>query len=458
MIKLISQSTRSVVTMLLLAGSLPLAAQNLIMSNKQVGDLLYDLYDDGTATVASRRMDTLISSSIVIPKTITEGNDYVVTQIGSDAFSCSEVQTITLPSSIKIIGPKAFSWSELASINLESTAVTDIGASAFDNCTNLTRVQLPSTVTNIGEEAFGGCTELSKINFPASIKEIGASAFSGCFSLKNIDLSSVSIEIVRDRLFSDCSGLVSVQLPADLTKIGEAMFSGCTSLTSIDLPATITAVDDRAFQDCSKLKDINLPATVSYIGRFAFYGCTELTNIDLPTTSTVALWTLNDYAFSACTGLQDMTLPSMVTAVPYGLFWGCTGLKSVDMSSAVKAIRQWAFKDCSGLQTVVCRAEVPPTVTDDAFDGVTCREVTLYVPAASIDDYKNSDYIWKEFQDIRPLSEYADIAAPKPTTEEAVPAEIYTLTGMRVPGDAQTLKSGVYVVRQGKQVRKVVVR
>ena len=41
--------------------------------------------------------------------------------------------------------------------------IVSIGASAFENCTSITKVQLPTTLTEIGNSAFNGCTGLVNI-------------------------------------------------------------------------------------------------------------------------------------------------------------------------------------------------------------------------------------------------------------------------------------------------------
>ncbi len=49
----------------------------------------------------------------------------------------------------------------------------------FFGCTNLARVQMPSTVEHIGYGAFDGCSSLTDIDLPAGLKEIGENAFYG---------------------------------------------------------------------------------------------------------------------------------------------------------------------------------------------------------------------------------------------------------------------------------------
>ena len=47
--------------------------------------------------------------------------------------------------------------------------VTEIGESAFFQCTGLTAVTIPNSVTEIGGSAFSGCTGLTAVTIPDSV-------------------------------------------------------------------------------------------------------------------------------------------------------------------------------------------------------------------------------------------------------------------------------------------------
>lgn len=64
--------------------------------------------------------------------------------------------------------------------------VTEIGSGAFQDCTSLTSVTIPSSVTRIGENAFCNCTALSSVAIGNKETIIGLGAFLGCSSLKSM--------------------------------------------------------------------------------------------------------------------------------------------------------------------------------------------------------------------------------------------------------------------------------
>ena len=65
---------------------------------------------------------------------------------------------------------------------INGTAVTGIGRSAFTNCTNLTRLTLPESMTSIGTYAFEGCIALAEAVIPYTVEDFGdgSNAFRSC--------------------------------------------------------------------------------------------------------------------------------------------------------------------------------------------------------------------------------------------------------------------------------------
>ena len=130
----------------------------------------------------------------------------------------------------------------------------------------------------IGNQAFDGCSSLTSLTLPSSVTSIGSSAFSGC------------------------SGLTSLTLPSSVTKIGWYAFSGCSGLTNLSLPSSVTEIGWYAFDGCSGLTSLTLPSSVSSIGSFAFYGCSGLTSLTLPS----SVSSIGESAFSGCSGLSSI--------------------------------------------------------------------------------------------------------------------------------------------------------
>ena len=135
------------------------------------------------------------------------------------------------------------------------TSYQVIGDLAFEGCSGLTSLKLPSDIRLIGRNAFEGCSGLTSITLPSGVTEISNFTFSGCSGLTSLTLPSGVIEI-GSSAFSGCSGLTSLTLPSGVTWIGHFAFSGCSGLTSITLPSGVTEIGESAFANCSGLTSI----------------------------------------------------------------------------------------------------------------------------------------------------------------------------------------------------------
>jgi len=110
--------------------------------------------------------------------------------------------------------------------------VTGINEYAFEGCTGLTSVTIPSSVTNMGAGVFSGCTGLTSVTIPSSITNIGANAFYGCKGLTSITIPSTVTDIGANA-FENCTGLTSITIPQNVTMIGKEFIKGCSALTDI---------------------------------------------------------------------------------------------------------------------------------------------------------------------------------------------------------------------------------
>ena len=105
----------------------------------------------------------------------------------------------------------------ISTFNTPST-VTTIGASAFENCTNLRSVRLPEKLATIEEYCFAGCTSLSDIVIPPSVKTINNYAFANCTSLSSITLPE-NLSSFYVLAFYGCKNLKSLVIPKSVTRI-----------------------------------------------------------------------------------------------------------------------------------------------------------------------------------------------------------------------------------------------
>lgn len=170
-----------------------------------------------------------------------------------------------------------FSCSELTSIELPSTIVK-IGNNAFVNCTNLKSVNLPENLSTMEYSAFQNCTALEEIEIPSALNTLNNAVFSGCKSLHTVHFPH-GLRTINSNAFYDCASLASLELPSTLTTIGPRAFSNCTSLQTLVVPNAVTKISTSAFQDCTLLERVELGRAIQTIDVNCFAGCTALLDV-----------------------------------------------------------------------------------------------------------------------------------------------------------------------------------
>lgn len=108
----------------------------------------------------------------------------VITQIGINCFSNSNLVSIKMPKHIDAIRESAFyNCAYLTHVDMPN-GVVDIGARAFKNCASLRTIQLPEDLENIGYSCFTFCSSLKEITLNKNVKTIGDYAFGNCHALE----------------------------------------------------------------------------------------------------------------------------------------------------------------------------------------------------------------------------------------------------------------------------------
>ena len=180
--------------------------------------------------------------------------------------------SLTIPDSVTAIGEGAFANVEgLKTIIIPST-VKRIERNAFRNNTTLETVIMQERVNEdgtiegveyIGKCAFQDCSNLTTVQMANSVKEVGGQVFYQDTNLKRINISS-NLTIINSYMFYRCQNLTSIEIPEGITKIDHAAFSNCSNLTSIKIPKSVTSIDSTAFNNCSKLTNIDLSGNTNF--------------------------------------------------------------------------------------------------------------------------------------------------------------------------------------------------
>lgn len=312
----------------------------------------------------SKGLDLYLNNEIITNLVIPHG----VTFISEFAFSRCALKSVSIPSSVKKIGPHVFS-EHLHDLDIHITDIASWCETDFDwnslgsstkihlylNDVLVTDLIVPKTVTTIKQKAFYNCGNIKKITLPNSVTSIGGHAFAGCYALKDVYITDIEAwcnieyvywdnpffgaenlylneKLVRDLIIPNgvtsiggfaCYNFTSVTIPNSVTSIKDSAFQNCKSLTSITIPNSVTSIGDSAFYNCESLTSITIPNSVTSIGDSAFYNCESLASVTIPNSVT----SIGNSAFQNCKSLASITIPNSVTNIGFDTFGGCQKLR-----------------------------------------------------------------------------------------------------------------------------------
>ena len=260
----------------------------------------------------------------------------------------NQIKSVVLAKGITSIAYLSFSgYTKLTSVQIPDS-VTDIGASAFDNCTALSDMTLPKNLKTLGWLAFAGCSSLKTLTMPASLTESGGSAFSKCTGLKEVYFEKGS-KAVEFEQFRFCTSLEKVVLPAGLERIGIDAFTGCTSLKSLSIPASVVEIGKYPARSCTSLQEITVASGNRHYTSWngALYTKDMKTLIQYPGGRTggvvipQGVETLHLDSIS-CPGMTSILLPTSLKLIASAAFYGCDNLTDVYYAGTEA---QWALVD-----------------------------------------------------------------------------------------------------------------
>ena len=358
---------------------------------------------------------TAPTGSVIVPETVTYlGNTYRVAKLADRAFyNCTQILTLSLPSSLKYIGNNAcYNNYALTSIVIPDS-VTFIGVAAFQYNRAMTSVVLPAQLQTIGNQAFYGSTALSSIStIPASVTSIGLEAFhntafynnssnwvgdalykDNCLlAVKTTVTGNFAIvpntRIIAGGAFKQCENITGVSMPNSVISIGNNAFEKCFSLSNLNFPSSIIIIGNNAFQECTSLESVVLDYSVKTIGDYAFLNCTALQTVTWNTNAFISHHRNNsgNRPFEGCISLEQFIFGDSVRRIcDYALYgWGYNGnqdnyfrnLKTVIIGDNVDTIGIYAFDSNYKLDSVRWGGSVT-TIGDYAFLRTGLKNLTI---------------------------------------------------------------------------------
>ncbi len=369
------------------------------------GDWDYEVRG-GTAVITAYRGT---AATLTIPSTL---GGYAVTAIGWCAFEGNDVETVTVPNSVKTIGDGAFAncwWLKSVAFG---DGVTAIGNSAFARCHSLAKITIPSNVKTVGAGAFAACPSLTAIQIADDVACIESGAFSDtAYENDDANWSGDVLYIDRHLIAADQAIDGAYTVRADTKAIAADAFSNCDALTAVTVPSGVKTIGDYAFNGCDALVRITLPDHALMIGEGAFHNTAYAQSVThwtdgalyigghLVETDPAAVKgtfavrsgtkSVAKSAFQYDTQLTAVTFPSSVQAIGKRALAGCTALTGVNVSggnTAYESTGNCLIEKATHTLIAGCNASAIPTdgrvtaIAEGAF--VHCPSLTnVAIPA-----------------------------------------------------------------------------
>ena len=278
----------------------------------------------------------------------------VLSTIDRLAFYGSRISSIDFPASLTTIGESVFescgSLNTVTFVSGSGSKLNTIGERAFRACTNLEGITLPSSMSTISERAFYECASMTSLSFnsdsvnsnePLPIMTIGKEAFGN----------------------SELTG--SITFPATLRSIGMNAFLSCADITSVSFESGshLWDIGYNAFQGCGLTGNFTIPSSVRIVRTYAFQSCTSLNSVTFESNSQLS--GIGSGIFNSCTAFHTVTAPQSVLDL-LGIYAGATN-NSIGNKTGITAILEGESITIDYNYTFDGFGELTREIVDDAF-------------------------------------------------------------------------------------------
>lgn len=297
-------------------------------------------------------------------------------------------------------------------------AVTEIGDGAFDNCFNIFNLSLPNSVTKIGEGAFVGCTNMECLTFGMGLVSCGKDAFDGCYNLHSLHIPSIQSWCriafeskwanplyYAESFIIDGERISKLNIPDGIEQIGKYAFIYNQHIKSVSISPSLKRIGKEAFEGCDNISRVEIESLsawckIEFDGEIAnplakagrlYKDGVEIRDISLSGVSLVSA-----YAFINCTSIRSIEADDSLLSIGRDALRNCSELTTVKLGEGLKNIQPQALFNCEKLSSITCLATTPPTLEGSSTFDRNAKSRKIYVPAASLEAYKNEWNIWAD--------------------------------------------------------------
>lgn len=382
-------------------------------------DMTADPAFDNVETIDFKAFEYGLAENIILSNKVTT--------IKKWAFDEASVKNIWLPKSLTSIGDDAFD----DCIYLEEVHITDLSAWCRINFAlgigSTIRSYSNSNPLKYAKSLYLNGEKITDLVIPDDVEKINAEAFSYA-DFKSVYISD-NVKEIGDYAFHACDKLATIHFGVNLMYLGNYTFSWCTTLTEIIFPESLQTAGEGAFQYCDNIERIYIGENFSHYHWRDSFGCKNLKEFIVSPKNNYffaydgALYCYTEsYSEEAKKYVLDggvelhhypcgrknasFTIPNFVTKL-YEAFSHCYNLQSVTILEGITdagcLTMLFNQSQVPNLEKVVVYAKTPPHTYYNGYGNIGSN-VKLYVPAESMEEYKNAEG-WNKFSIILPIDE-----------------------------------------------------
>ena len=333
---------------------------------------------------------------IVIPETY---GGLPVKEIEGAAFQNTEIESVSIPSNVELIGYYAFfdcpnlervyytgtveDWIACRSgdqlfgeweifnreydFYLNGELLTEVTVSSFalyrfKLCRSIEKVTIAENATDLRGGMFNSCPNIKEIYYNAVdgvYRDLSGDG--SLFMEAGVNTDGITVYIgekvktIPDRFFEG-SAVKEIKFGenVELTTIGTCAFADCKKLTSVTIGENITKLNG-AFFGCENLATVYYNARVideDEYGSTPFYGAGVACGLSIIFGASVE--SLPEFLFMNFTQLKGVTFAenSKLECIGSSVFYDCGSLTSIAIPDSVTSINGYAFASCRSLTDV----------------------------------------------------------------------------------------------------------
>lgn len=303
---------------------------------------------------------------------------------------------IILPDTLTIIYDNAFYESGITGSLVIPEGVTEVGMHSFDARNLNGSLTLPSTLKKVGPYGFSSTNISCELQLPDGLEYIGDESFKNTRIYGELRLPKELKYLGRESFAYNKSLSGDIVIPQSLTSIGPYAFKQSPFGGNLIMHDGITNIGEYAFEECNLKGELILPKGLTVIHRNVFHTNNFSGELKLPE----QLTSICESAFDNNRRLMgELKLPEDMVFLDKYAFKKCPMIEKIILPASLESIGEYAFEFCYGINSIVCRGEIPPRVASNTFDGVSKENFTVEVPEIALAQYKTAPG-WCEFKKI----------------------------------------------------------